>query len=55
MTQEKLKSLIINKLTKEQYNAAKEAGQINSNELYFIADEGYVTISDLDMALSNKL
>lgn len=55
MTQEKLNSLIINKLTKEQYDAAKEAGQINSNELYFIADEGYVTISDLNLALSNKL
>ena len=55
MTQEKLKSLIINKLTQEQYNTAKEAGQINSNELYFISDVGYVTINELNMALANKL
>lgn len=39
-----VKKLIINRLTKEQYEAAKEAGTINENELYMTpSDQGELT------------
>ena len=34
--------LIINKMTKEQYDAAKESGTLNDNELYLTPEEEYV-------------
>lgn len=34
-----IQKLIINQLTEEQYQAAKTAGTLNQNELYFTDDE----------------
>lgn len=39
MTEENLTNLTINYLTEEQYNEAKEAGNINDNELYMTPDD----------------
>lgn len=38
-TETKLNQLVINKLTREQYKEAKDAGQINPNELYMVTDD----------------
>jgi len=38
MTEENLEKLTINYLSEEQYNTAKENGELNENELYFTPD-----------------
>ena len=43
-----VKELIINELTKAQYEAAVQAGLINDNELYMVTDESYPTMEDLE-------
>ena len=50
MITESLPFLKINKLTQEQYNAAKTAGNINKNEFYVTPESGgdYATKSDLN-------
>ena len=40
--------LIINRLTKAQYEKALEANQINDKELYFITDDLYYTKDEID-------
>ena len=42
-----VQELIINKLTKAQYDAALSAGTINENELYMVTDTTYPTTEDL--------
>ena len=42
-----VKELIINELTKAQYDAAVQAGLINENELYMVTDESYPTSEEL--------
>ena len=42
-----VQQLIINNLTKEQYEAAIQAGTINDNELYMVTDENYITADEL--------
>lgn len=42
-----VKELVINSLTKAQYEAALEAGTISNTELYMITDESYPTFADL--------
>ena len=42
-----VKELIINELTKAQYDAAVQEGLINENELYMVTDENYPTMDDL--------
>ena len=39
-TDEKVNDLVINKLTTEQYNAAKTAGTLSATELYYVLDGG---------------
>lgn len=39
-TDKKINELVLNQLTKEQYDNAKSAGQINADEFYMITDEG---------------
>lgn len=55
MVDTNLTSLIINRLTKAQYDAALAAGSINANELYFITDDGdefsTYTTAELDALL----
>jgi len=47
-TDTSVKELIINKLTKAQYDAAVQAGTINENELYMVTDTTYPTTSDIN-------
>lgn len=56
MITENLSTLKINKLTREQYEAALEAGKINDNELYMIPEENadaLATIGYVDEAITN--
>ena len=46
-TDTSVQELIINKLTKAQYDAALKAGTINENELYMVTDTTYPTTEDL--------
>ena len=46
-TDTSVKELIINKLTKAQYDAAVQAGTINENELYMVTDTTYPTTEDI--------
>lgn len=57
MITENLPSLKINKLTQEQYDAAKAAGKINENELYMTPDSSIIVtdiVDDLTTNVSNK-
>ena len=56
MITENLSTLKINKLTREQYEAALEAGNINENELYMIPEEdtdALASIGYVDEAITN--
>ena len=58
MITENLSTLKINKLTREQYEAALEAGNINENELYMTLEEGDdapATIGYVDEAISTAI
>ena len=46
-TDTQVQELIINKLTKAQYDAAVQAGTINENELYMVTDTTYPTTEEL--------
>ena len=47
--------LVINTLSKAQYDAAKEAGEISDTELYLVTDEGkYITDAELAEFLAKK-
>ena len=46
MNTRKLNSLVVNKLTKEQYDREKEAGRLSTDELYFIPDEELILGED---------
>ena len=47
-TDTKVKELVINKLTKDQYDAAVQAGTISETELYMITDTTYPTTDDIE-------
>lgn len=56
MITENLSTLKINKLTREQYEAALEAGNINENELYMTLEEGtdaLATMGYVDEVITN--
>ena len=46
-TNNPVSNLIINELTEAQYNALKQSGEINLNELYMVTDVYYPTIDSL--------
>ena len=51
----RIQELIINKLTKEQYDAAMAAGQISDTEFYAVTDEDtYVDVNTFTNAMTNK-
>ena len=50
----KVKELIINQLTKEQYKQLKNSGQLSSTELYIITDNEYYTEDDILFLLNKK-
>ena len=49
----RVNDLVINSLTKEQYDAALEAGTISDTELYMITDVEYPTTSDVTNMIAN--
>jgi hypothetical protein len=49
-----LSQLIINTLTKEQYDALVTAGTIDNNALYFTTDESFYNKAQIDLLLNNK-
>ena len=50
-----IQNLIINYLTKSEYDAAVNAGTINSNELYMVTDVQYPSMNDIaKVALSGE-
>ena len=50
----KVQELIINELTKEQYDQLKDSGLVNDNELYMVTDEDYITPEEMETALEDK-
>ena len=56
-TDTNLSQLVINKLTKAQYQEAKNAGSIIETEIYMITDgeEDYVTTAELDTAVDEAI
>lgn len=54
MITENLPSLKINKLTQEQYDAAKAAGKINENELYMTPDSSIIVTDIVDDLTTNS-
>ena len=49
----RVNDLVINSLTKEQYDAALEAGTISDTELYMITDVEYPTTTDITNMIAN--
>lgn len=49
----RVNDLVINSLTKEQYDAALEAGLISDTELYMITDVEYPTTTDITNMIAN--
>ena len=49
----RVNDLVINSLTKEQYDAALEAGTISDTELYMITDVEYPTTTDIANMIAN--
>src|SRR5574344_1810383 len=49
-----LSQLIINTLTKEQYDALVTAGTIDNNALYFTTDESFYNKAQINLLLNNK-
>ena len=47
-TYKDVSNLVINRLTKAQYDALTTAGSIQSDQLYMITDESYYTVAELD-------
>lgn len=60
-TYKDVSNLVINRLTKAQYDALTTAGSIQSDQLYMITDESYYTVAELDanyqkiLSASNQL
>ena len=50
----KIKELIINQLTKEQYRELKDNNQLSNTELYIISDNAYYTEEELSILLNAK-
>ena len=49
----RVNNLVINSLTKEQYDAAIKAGTISDTELYMITDVEYPTTTDITNMIAN--